>query len=292
MTLNLFFGMLQDFCAQQLGLYSYQNYIEVIIFSLVIYKTLRWLQQDHTKQLLLYVYAYASVMIASRMLSCPTLFWVMFILMPVVALLCIVVHQKQLQKNFILGSTKYVTPETMPTKNWLEVFIRSCLLTSYQNKQIFCVMQREDELATLLHAPYALQLPIQEEIVRLILSSNALNNPSIIWITQSGTINSVNASWKESLIQELLSVSIENQNHACANLLTKKTDAVVFSIDPTTRLAMIWHQGKSLHQITIDQLITSCKQILYKNIANQSVQKSGVHYATQSNSAHSSSKLH
>lgn len=276
------FAYLQEFCADQLGLYSYQNYIEVFIFSFVIYKMLRWLQQDHTKHLVLYVYAYATLMITSYIFACTTLCLTMFIFMPLAILICIIAHQKQLQKNFIMASHKDLTPYTLPTKNWMEFLMRSCLLAAYQNKQIFCILERTDHLASMLQNSCNLYLPIQQEILDLILSSNALHTPSIIWLTESGIINSVNATWKQSVLDELL--SSHNQYQAAIKLMTSKTDALVWSIDPTTRLATFWHQGKSLQQITIDQLMTSCKQILYKNINLQSVNKSGVNYAVKDHS--------
>lgn len=292
MFLELPFEYIKQFCAEQLGLYGYQNYIELFIFTLVIYKILRWLQQDHTKHLVLYLYSYATLMITSYLLSCMILFSTMLLLMPIAALLCIVLHQKQLQKNFVLGSNKTITPQTMPAKNWLDLFIRSCLLAAYQNKQIFCIIERNDQIAMLLQRSYLLQLPIQEEIIDLILSSNALENPSTIWLHHTGIINSVNVTWKESFIHELLPIHEEAQQEALILLFTQKTDAIIFSINPKTRLAMLWHHGISMHEITIDQLVTSCKHILYKNFTDESIKKSGVTHATQNNTVHTSSKLH
>src|SRR3990167_587202 len=144
MLSKLPFSYLQEFSADQLSLYSFQNYLEVFVFSFMIYKILRWLQKDHTKHLVLYVYGYASMMIASQLTGCVTLFWTMFILMPVAMLVSVVIHQKQFQKNFILASGKDLTPHTMPTKNWLELLVRSCLLAAYQNKQFYCIIERTD----------------------------------------------------------------------------------------------------------------------------------------------------
>lgn len=286
------FSFLQEFGADKLGLYTLQNYIEILVFSFVIYKILRWLQQDPTKHLILYVYGYASLMIVSQLSGCITLFWTMFILLPVAIMTCIIIHQKQLQKNFILASSKDLTPQTMPTTNWLDLFIRSTLLTSYKNKQLYCIIERTDHLAALLHAPCNLYLPLQKNIIDLILASNALENPSILWLTDSGIINSVNVSWQKILTNEILTTQHQSMHQSEIILLTAKTDALVFSIDPSNKLAMIWYQGKSMHKLTIDQLMKSCKEILYQKIEHKSFNKQGAHYAQQDNSPHSSSKLH
>ena len=286
------FSFIPEFCADKLGLYTLQNYIEVFVFSFVIYKMLRWLQQDPTKHLILYAYGYASVMIASYLTGCITLFWTLFICMPVAIMTCIIIHQKQLQKNFILASSKDLTPHTLPTKNWLDLFIRSMLLAAYQNKQLYCIIERSDHLAPLLHAPCNLYLALQQNIIDLILTSNALENPSIVWLTDFGIINSVNASWQKILTNEILSTDNPSKHHTEIILLTAKTDALVFSIDPVTKLAMLWYQGKSMHKLTIDQLMKSCKEILYKNVENKIFNKQGATYAEQNSSSHSSSKLH
>jgi hypothetical protein len=275
-----------EFCSDHLGLYTIQNYIEVSILTGCMYKILRWLQQDSTKHIILYVYAYAALMIASYLFSCITLFWIMFLSLPLAALICIMAHQKQIQKNFILASSKDLTPHTLPVKNWLDLLIRAHLLASYQNKQIFCVLQRTDHLASMLQSDCNLFVPIQQSIIDLIFSSNALGTPSFLWITDSGTINSVNASWKETVLAELLHPY--NLNHAAITLLTGKTDAIVWTIDVQTKMATLWHQGKAMQQITIDQLLGSCKQILNKRL---SIEKSGVSYAVKNTSSHFASKF-
>ncbi|OGB86465.1 hypothetical protein A3J41_02815 [candidate division TM6 bacterium RIFCSPHIGHO2_12_FULL_38_8] len=286
------FSYMHEFCADQLSLYTWQNYIEVCAFSYILYKILRWLQQDHTKHLILHVYAYAGIMILSGLTGCITLFWTMFIIMPVAMVACIIMHQKQLQKNFILASGKDLTPHSLPTKNWLDLFVRSCLLFAYQHKQFYCIIERSDHLAPLLQSPCNLYLALQQNIIDLVLSSTALHNPAILWLTDSGIINSVNVTWQPILTNEILTPQHQTTHHAEILLLTAKTDALVWSIDPTTKLAMLWHQGKSMHKLTIDQLLTSSKQILNQKKEHKNVHKQGVFNAAQDNSAHSSSKLH
>ena len=288
MFFKLPFSSLQEFCADQLGLYTIQNYIEVCVFSFVIYKILSWLAQDHTKHLLLYVYGYTALMMASYATSCMTLFWTMFFCIPIAMLASIVLHQKQLQKNFILASSKDLTPHTMPAKNWLGLFVRSCLLAAYQKKQLYCIIERSNHLAPVLHNNCPLHLALQQNIIDLILSSSALHNPSVIWLTQSGILHTVNATWKETLTSEILS-SHPQPHRAEIHLLTSKTDAVVWSIDPTTKMAMLWYQGTFMQQLTIDQLMKSCQQILNQKIESEFLSKEGTSHATENeNNSHNS----
>ncbi len=274
------FSSLQEFGADQLGLYSVQNYIEVIVLSFVLYKILHWLEQDHTKHLLLYVYAYAALMIASYATSCTTLFWIMFVSIPLATITAIILHQKQLQKNFIFASSKNLTPYTMPAKNWLGLFVRSCLLTAYQKKQLFCIIERTQHLAPVLHSPVHLHLAIQQNVIDLILSSNALQNSSLIWLSESGILLTVNATWKETITNQILSAH-QKTNYAEIALLTNKTDALVWSIDPTTKMAMLWYQNSFMQQLTIDQLMKSCQQILNQKTEIQPLSQEGTIHATE-----------
>ena len=282
------FSSLFEFGADQFGLYSIQNYIEVLILSFITYKILSWLAQDHTKHILLYVYAYAAFMIASYATSCITLFWILFVGMPLVALTTIVLHQKQMQKNFILASSKDLTPNSIPAKNWLEILIRSCLLAAYQKKQIFCIIESTDHLASALHSPTHLHLSLKQDIIDLIISSTALENPSIIWISQSGIMYTVNATWKETITNHILSPH-QKIHYAEIALLTSKTDAFAWSIDPMNKMAMLWHQNTFIQQLTIDQLMKSCQKILNQKIEFEPLTKERTEHATKNNSHHSAS---
>ena len=272
------FTYLFEFCGQQLGLYTYQNYIELSLFIMVTYKSFTWLKSDHTKPLLLYSYGYFALLFTSYYLSCIILFYTMLLFAPALIIFCIVIHQKQLQKNFVLSSSKHLTPETIPHKNWLEVLTRSCLLASYQKKQIMCVVERKDHLGALLQAPYMLHLPIQQEITDLLLSSTALANPTILWVQRSGIIHSINVMWQKNLTQELLLLDEKDMHQQAAALLTKKTDAFIFLINASSNQHALWYQGKCLQLITIDQLLKCAKEIMHDRQQPYTQDIKGNHY--------------
>ncbi len=274
----------QQFFTDQLGLYSIQNYGEVLIFSFIIYKMLRWLQKDQTKQLVLYVYAYTGCMITSYAFSFSTLFFTLFFMAPIAMLLCIIAHQKQLQKNFLVASNVDFNMNRLPTKNWLQLFIRSCLLVAYQKKNIICIMQRSDNLSEIIESSCNLYVPIQSNILDLLLLSNALHQPSIFWITDFGFINGVNVTWKPILKNQLL--SDQHEHTALLKLITTSTDAFAWTIDPNNRLASLWHQGKVVHNLTIDQLLKTCHTILQKKNTVFPFNQSGIFHGTKNNTHH------
>lgn len=284
---------IKEFFADQLGLYSYQNYIEVFVLSFLIYKGLRWLQQDHTKHLVLYVYGYSFIMFSSYVLSCTVLFWIMFATLPIFLITSIVIHQKQIQKNFMVASSKQITIHTMPSKNWFDVLVRSCLLASYHNKQIICIVERSQPLGSFLQTPYLLHIPIQHDIIELLFSSNALHTPCLLWINHSGSITSINSAWKETMQEQLFTTTAREQNIEAINLMSQRTDALIFSIDTSTHLGTLWYQSKTLHNISIDQLLTCGKQILQLSTMTQPfssfeyINKQGLKYDHKNNADHS-----
>lgn len=293
MFLLLPFSYIKEFCADQLGLYCYQNYIEVMVLSFLIYLGLRWLQQDHTKHLVLYVYGYSFIMVSSYLLSCTILFWIMFTTLPIFLITNIVIHQKQLQKNFMVASSKQITTHTIPSKNWFDVLIRSCLLASYHNKQIICIIERSQPVSSLLQTPYQLNVPIQHDIIELLFSSNALHTPCLLWINQSGNIISINSGWKQTVQDQLFATTSTEQHIEAIKMAIQRTDALIFSVDTSTHLATLWYQSKTLQNITIDQLLTFGKQILQLSTITKPVSsfehlnKQGSQYDHKNNADHS-----
>jgi len=257
---------MQELCADLLGLYLYQDYLEVIFFIFVTYQCLSWLKQDHTKHLVFASYSYFSLFAFSYYFSCTILFSTLLMLTPVCLMLCIIIHQRQLQKNFVLPSTKYATTKTIPHKNWIDTLIQSCLIASHHNKHISCILERNDHIHSLLHAPFVLQLPIQKDITDLLLASTNIHDHSLLWANHSGMIQSINVSWSSFLLNELFITSKTDSSiihHEAATLLTQKTDALVFEINTTKDTNTIWYQGKCMQHVTVQQLLIFVKEVLH-----------------------------
>lgn len=287
---------LTDFFTQHLSFYSYQNYIEVSFFIFTTYNYLTWLKQDHTKKLLLHSYMFFALLLFSYYSSCTILFYSMLISAPILIIFSIIIHQRQIQKNFIVASSKYVTISTIPHKNWLESLIRSCLLFSYQKKQILCIVQRSNDVSCLLEIPFQLNLAIQQEIINLILSSSSLHNPTMLLADKSGILRSINVKWNANMTDELLAFNNNEKltpHDEAITLLTKKTDAFVFLLNTSTNQHAIWYQGTCLKQITIQQLLTCCNEILSNvSIELLSHEKKGIIYAQKQSADHTSPTLY
>lgn len=281
-------GYITEFCSEMLHIYSWQDYIEIAFFIFITHQALQWLKQDHTKHLLATSYAYFTMLFMSYYFNCTTLFTTALFVAPAYMVFCIVVHQKQLQKNFVLPSKKFFTPVTTPQKNWLETLIQSCLITANHKQHITCIIERNDNLQVLLQAPFNLELPIQEDIANLLLASNNIHADSICWVHQSGVIHSINVRWSSFLTNQILvqpANTAQALTHEAALLLSQKTDALVFDISTTNDLHTIWYQGNCMKRLTMPQLLMFIKKVLNEPQTNTEVIKKGETYDQNNPSA-------
>lgn len=259
-----YISIASNFFAQTLEIYTLQDGLEIIIFILITYKSFIWLKQDHTKNLLLNSYLYMSLLIFAHISSCSILFHTLLISAPICIIFALIIHQKQLQKNFVLSSKTNLNLQKTPQKNWLESLLQSCLYASHQKKNIICIIERSQHLQPLLHTQYLLQIPIQENITNLLLASSKITDNCILWIDESGIIQSINVSWNHTLINELIIKpdNAQSLQHEAALLLTEKTDALVFSIDTASNTHTIWYKGSCIKQNTIQHLLQFINKIL------------------------------
>lgn len=282
------FAYIQQFCAEQLALYNFQNYLEVIILSILSYKALRWLQKDYIKPLAVYAYSYVAIMILCKIIAAHTLYTIMLIGIPVAIIMCIMIHQKNIQKYFATHNINVLHSKALPHQQWLEITVRSALLAAHHKKNIFCIITRQDNAAVFIKQPYALNIAVQPDVLDLLFSSSMIENPSIMLIDKLGTVKTINAVWSDQIAQHMITTqdhgSIEHCKHA-ASIISNSTDAIIWHIDPLTHMATAWYHGTIFQDISIDQLLMTCKQILHAAPSNQ--QQASYHHASNASQADS-----
>lgn len=265
MSLTTLLSNLQQFLSEQLALYNYQNYLEVLILSFFIYKALRWLQSDHTKPMILYVYLYTGMMLFSQLIHAMILFWILAICAPIAAIICIIAHQKNIQKYFAWKNLHRFESSTLPDGQWLEILMRSVLLAAHHKKNIFCVIQRKDYILHFIQASYKMELPIQKNILDLIFASPLIENPSIILVTELGVLQHVNAEWSDKLLEYMMILGQHDSVEHCqeaANILSRRTDAILWHINPHTQECSIWYQDAHIKNMSVDQVLTLLKKLI------------------------------
>lgn len=254
------------FANKYLQIYSIIDAIEILFFIGATFKISSWLNKDHTKPLLLYFYSYFAILFGTYFFQLTTVYQVMLATAPIYFVLLIIHHQKNLQKNFILSKNLPLTPATTIHKEWLETLIRSCLVASHHKKNITCIIEQSDSLETLVDRPFTLDIPIQKHILDILLESVSYNDSKLILVNRNGTILSINASWSDLVVNELIFNQINERQlpQEYAKVVTTKTDAILVHISSELQNNFIAHQGKIVSNVTIDQTLKIIKNLLYK----------------------------
>jgi DNA integrity scanning protein DisA with diadenylate cyclase activity len=284
------FSYLQQFFAEQFALYNYQNYFEIIILSFLIYKALQWLQSDHTKPMVLYLYMYAGTLILSNLIGATTLFWILIICSPIASILCIIAHQKNIQKYFAWKNIHRFDTESLPDKEWMELLVRSILFAAHHKKNIFCIIQRNDYIQHLIEGPYNLNIPIQKNVLDLIFSSPMIENPSVILVTQFGTLKFVNALWSNRMLDHMMLLGEHDSlvhSQEAALVLSRRTDAIIIHITTNSEKNTIWYQDTHLQNLSTEQILIVMKKLLPQ--ASVSKNNQGVLYENKPHSSDSTS---
>lgn len=258
-------NLLVQFCAEQLTLYTVQNYLEVAVLSIIVYRCLRALQSDYIHQVALYAYLYAGAIVVSNVLHAPVLFWILLAYSPVAAILIVITHQTQIQKYVAIHSLKTLHAQALPDSFWIESLIRSCLFAAHHKKNIFCIIMRKQSVHQFLDVPYALHIPIQKDVVDLVLASSMIESPSIMLIDQVGTLKSINASWSDKVQNHMITTAHHSSTqHSiyAASIITMSSDAIVFNIDPITKQATVWCQDSVTRDLSADQLLKICTMLM------------------------------
>ena len=259
------FCYIEQFFAEQFGIYNYQDYIEIIILSAFTYKALRWLQSDHTKPMILYAYFYVGTIIFSSLINATVLFWIMIIFSPIAAILCIIAHQNNIQKYFAWKNVHRFDTQTLPDKEWIDILVRAILFAVHHKKNIFCIIQRNDYIEHLIEGPYSLQIPIQKKVLDLIFASPMIENPSILLVTQFGTLKYINALWSDRMLDHMMILGEHDSITHCqeaASVLSRRTDAIIVQITPNSENNRIWYQDTHVQNVSTDQILIIIKNLL------------------------------
>ena len=263
------------FANNYLQIYSAIDALEIMFFIVATFKISSWLNKDHTKPLLLYFYSYFAILFSSYFFQLNTVYHLMLATAPIYFVLLIVHHQTNLQKNFILSKSKPLTPAKVIHKEWLETLVRSCLVASHHKKNVTCIIEQFDSLDTLVDKPFTIDIPIQKYIIDMLLESISYNDTKLILVDRNGTIMSINASWSDLVINELIfnQMSERQLPKEYAKIVTAKTDAILVHINSELQHNFVANQGKIIENMTVDQALKLIKNLLHKKDSETSLMK-------------------
>jgi hypothetical protein len=236
--------------------YTWRDAAELALLSGIIYFFLRWLNEDTSGYPLCFLYGYSALTFGTYCLQLYTISTLLLIALPITITLLIIIHQHTLQKRFI--TYKVIKPLQEDTNAWLEEFIGTCLGAFHKQKDIFCLIERNDRLKELMDAPFYLYGDLKKSFMDVLVDHLDTANNRMLWINQQGKIIAINACLA-SAPQNTTSLPIWKQQ---ALILTHKTDAIILKTCSTSRLFTVIAQGRLIEELPVSQALALLKRYL------------------------------
>lgn len=256
----------------------WQDIIEIIIISTTIYYSALWIKKDSSNNLFRYFFYFSLFYLASHTTGLQTINTLLFWYGPVLIIAFIIFHQETLQKNFIT-SQRNQSHEKITNTQWLDILISNSLLNMHHVKATTCIIERSHILDALLHTPFILNTPIQEELMSMLCQSKSYDQYKSIWLTSQGILKGVNTQWthtKSAISTPDYKYSNSFFDLGQALVLTSKTDAIIFSLNPITRLFTLIIHDVVMQNLTAQQSL----QLIKKNIETKHVHKEYINAKT------------
>ena len=172
-------------------------------------------------------------------------------------------HQETLQKNFV-NLTKGA-PGVLGESHWVDELIKCCLMALNRHREIVLVIERNDQLKSLIHAPYFIYAELKKDVFDILLEKHIADKDYMMWINQQGKLVAINCSWRTHLDETWISKDAQNMHQwmQSALFITSRTDALMLKVNPLTRSFDLVMGGKILEGMNAEQTSSFMKKNLW-----------------------------
>ena len=265
---------------------TWRAIVEILFFSTLFYQLALWLKRDRHHNLLGYWYGYCLLGLIAYSLQLTTISSVLFFFTPAIIMLFLIMHQEQLQRNFV--ALRNLNPARVPTADWLDQVIRSCIVAVNNNKSLICVIERRDSLADFLTTPFMFNAELHSATFDMLIKGDAYDDTTLIWFNDHGILRGINATWKlpqDALWNNKTTAEIPAWHHD-ALFFTAKTDAITIGIDPLTRDFTIITKGKRFEHIAAHNALKFVKKLITLNELGEHTYEASEHTNTHHKQPH------
>lgn len=243
---------------------TWRAIVEILFFSSLFYQISLWLKKDRHHNLLPYWYGYCALGFTAYCLQLSAISNVLFLFAPATLTLFLILHQEQLQKNFVALRT--ITPARPVSSDWLEQVMRSCIVAVNNNRSLVCVIERKDSLQEFLETPFMFNAELHSATFDMLITGDSYNENALIWLNDHGTLRGINATWRTSTDEWKSDTKTElpTWQHD-ALFFTSKTDAITLGIDREHRTFTIITSGKRFENIAAHNALKFIKKLINHN---------------------------
>lgn len=243
---------------------SIQDIIEISFITLLTFYFIKWLATDNKKNLVYYFYGYCFSAFVSHYCSLFALRYVLLNSAPVIAIMFIVLHQKALQKNFVMLKNE---ESRDLSNNWVDELIQTCLYALNYNKEFTCLIERDIAIKELISTQSYFNADISKDICNILLEKQLSSPENMLWINNKGKIVAINATWKLNIEEQWISSNVKSlpKWKQDALFITDKTDTILFKIYPLTRSFDFIINGKLIENLSVQQAFDLLQNNLSQN---------------------------
>lgn len=247
------------------NIFSLTDIFEIFFISTIIYTLTLWLKKDQTKNLIIPFYSYFGCLFFSYYFNLAAINYIFFISFPILIIVFIILHQESLQKNFIMLNRN--TNDRNKNQDWVEEFIKSCLLALNKKKEIIFVIEKKNCLANFLKTSSKFYADFNKELFDILIEKQISNYNYMVWINKEGKLVAINACWNFDIDEIWLAENVlylENWKQKSI-YITTKTDSFIVQIIPFTRTFNIIIQGKIIQNILPEKAFEIIRNNLFCN---------------------------
>lgn len=203
---------------------EWRDYLEISLFILGSYKISSWLNKGSSKKLLLYLYCYLGLLITSYYIPLPTLWTVLVISGPVVAICVLIAHQDTITKQLITPARLIkVIPHC-----WTDELIKALLKSMNSGNNSIYIIEKNDDLTPLLKVSLPISCPINAQVLVALIESKQFEHKNIILLRADGILVGINCLWTFGIEENTVDKSFIK---AC--IVSSKNDCLAFKTNAT-----------------------------------------------------------
>jgi DNA integrity scanning protein DisA with diadenylate cyclase activity len=264
-----FFATVQEFLSQNFFLYTWRDGVEILLLSSILYGFMRWLSKDISKKPLIFFICYGLMTAVTYYMGFTIVSTLLLVSTPLTLILSIIMHQHTLQKNMIAYKT--IKPEQESSYLWLDELMRSVLGALNKDKEIICIIERNDSLREFLGAPYTLNADLKKSVLEMLFDHVNEASSSMLWINESGKIIAINAFVKTPPDPDWISSDIKHMPLIKQDVLflTSKTDAIVVCTSSRSRTFECIVEGKDIKDLSAAHALNFLKRFFIKKTQRQ-----------------------
>lgn len=256
---------MQSFWWHTLSILSIEDVVEILLFSLAIYLFCLWLKKDHNYRLIGSFYILCALFIGAYAAELHTVTSLFQLSWPAIIVVFLIIHKQQLQKNYI--SYKTVTPaRKTASHDWINSVLRAVFLAVHNKKSLIFIIEGAHALDELLIKGTVLEGPVTPRLLDMVISSQALQDDTLIWINQTGHLVAINCTWKKPVESEwIASQQLRYRPWEQEALFwTNTCDALVLHACPQSHALTIVAQATRVQDISSDEAQSIVTQYLRK----------------------------